>query len=445
MHLPNATQHPTESIGNTERPCKIAVMGVPAFQKGEGNLGVAALATASLELLTQALHRPTSFVLFGSHQIGLRETSIRIGGRSTKVPLVSYTFSPKRGLSHNLIATLLGAFLYRAAPIKPLRSWLARSLPWLGEASSVDFAVNIHGGDSFSDIYGHKRFAFQFLTNSIFLILGKPLVLLPQTMGPFKSRRARLLATIILKKARVIMVRDQQGTDVIRTLLRGDPVRPIIQTPDVAFSLTPITYSHPFNTESAPLIGLNISGLLYFGGYTKQNEFGLKDDYADFSRRLVEDLLDNSDANILLIPHTIQFHGEGDNLANERLLSALSSHHAKRVRILQPGADCQEVKHVIGRCGFFVGARMHACIAALSQGVPCIGLAYSLKFRGVFAAVNKQSSVIDLREMDANSAVLEIRREVQARIGGKELDQQVHADLVEVLRRSFRQAASTLD
>jgi polysaccharide pyruvyl transferase WcaK-like protein len=46
-----------------------------------------------------------------------------------------------------------------------------------------------------------------------------------------------------------------------------------------------------------------------------------------------------------------------------------------------------------------MGARMHACIAALSQEVPAVGLAYSKKFHGVFSSLNFENNVIDLRTL----------------------------------------------
>jgi colanic acid/amylovoran biosynthesis protein len=36
---------------------------------------------------------------------------------------------------------------------------------------------------------------------------------------------------------------------------------------------------------------------------------------------------------------------------------------------------------------FFTGARMHACIAALSSGVPVLPMAYSRKFAGLFGTL----------------------------------------------------------
>jgi polysaccharide pyruvyl transferase WcaK-like protein len=39
---------------------------------------------------------------------------------------------------------------------------------------------------------------------------------------------------------------------------------------------------------------------------------------------------------------------------------------------------------------------MHACIAALSQSIPAVGLAYSKKFHGVFESIELGENVADI-------------------------------------------------
>ena len=75
------------------------------------------------------------------------------------------------------------------------------------------------------------------------------------------------------------------------------------------------------------------------------------------------------------------------------------------LRIVAAEYDQHEIKGVIGRCDFFIGSRMHACIAALSQGVPCVGVAYSMKFEGVFASVGMGEGVVDGRAMPNAAAI----------------------------------------
>ena len=56
----------------------------------------------------------------------------------------------------------------------------------------------------------------------------------------------------------------------------------------------------------------------------------------------------------------------------------------------------------------FIGARMHACIGAISQCIPTVSLAYSRKFAGVFKTIGIENCVIDLRTTSLQDAVTEI-------------------------------------
>jgi polysaccharide pyruvyl transferase WcaK-like protein len=68
----------------------------------------------------------------------------------------------------------------------------------------------------------------------------------------------------------------------------------------------------------------------------------------------------------------------------------------------------REVKWAIGRTDFLVGSRMHACIAALSQCIPTVGLAYSDKFFGVFDSAGVAESIIDLRCCEAPEVIARV-------------------------------------
>ena len=68
---------------------------------------------------------------------------------------------------------------------------------------------------------------------------------------------------------------------------------------------------------------------------------------------------------------------------------------------------------------------MHSCIAALPQGIPCIGLAYRMKFEGVFESIVMSDWVIDAKEVTTDSAVdrcLELVGAARQYLGFKTLD-----------------------
>jgi hypothetical protein len=146
-----------------------------------------------------------------------------------------------------------------------------------------------------------------------------------------------------------------------------------------------------------PLVGLNVSGLLYMGGYTRSNMFGLSGDYPELMRKIVRWFTGTAGTDVVLVTH-VTGAWEGDGKACAALYEELKEECGGRLHLADPTYDHREIKYLIGKCDFFLGARMHACIAALSQGIPAAGLAYSRKFGGVFESVGVGELVVDLRE-----------------------------------------------
>ncbi len=79
-----------------------------------------------------------------------------------------------------------------------------------------------------------------------------------------------------------------------------------------------------------------------------------------------------------------------------------------------------EIKYVIGKCDLLIGARMHACIAAVSQCIPAVCVAYSDKFTGVMAAIGVDSIVADARKLDEREMLKFIENSLDARAAIRE-------------------------
>ena len=91
---------------------------------------------------------------------------------------------------------------------------------------------------------------------------------------------------------------------------------------------------------------------------------------------------------------------ESDVLACEQVFAELAQQYGDRLGVVRGELDQCEIKYVIGQCDFFVGSRMHACIAALSQEIPTVTIAYSGKFVGVLNTIGVPSLVADARQLD---------------------------------------------
>jgi polysaccharide pyruvyl transferase WcaK-like protein len=128
--------------------------------------------------------------------------------------------------------------------------------------------------------------------------------------------------------------------------------------------------------------------------------FGLRVEYNEIVRGIIRLLVEDKKATVLLVPHVFGSGSECDSPASERVFAELKGRYAGRLGLISGDYNHSEIKSIIGQCDFFIGSRMHACIAAVSQCVPTVSIAYSDKFTGVMEALEAGLPVADLRRMD---------------------------------------------
>ena len=280
---------------------------------------------------------------------------------------------------------------YVSAPDVEIRE--LRELRSLGTIFRIfreaDMVVDIGGGDSFSDIYGPKRIGRLLLLKYLTLLANRPLVLAPQTVGPFARGLWARLARPVIRRSAIVATRDHLSTEY----LRGQGIRrELVEASDVALKL-PWSKPEPASPGGPLRIGLNVSGLLMTGGYTGRNQFGLSTDYPTLVRNIITGFLNRAeDCEVHLIPHVITYT-RGALEDDYQASLDLAGEFGDAVTVAPEFRDPSEAKSYIAGMDFFMGARMHACIAAFSTGVPVIPMAYSRKFAGLFGSLGYDRTV----------------------------------------------------
>jgi polysaccharide pyruvyl transferase WcaK-like protein len=412
-----------------------------------GNQGVSALAASLLGIIS-ALKPEAQFSFFiGSRQRKMDEQ--RIGDRTIKYEIINYRLSPKASLKEHIFYIFFMALIQRVIPIKSIKKKIIDRVPVLREINDIDWIGDIRGGDGFSDIYGVRGFVMGSIPDAIVLFMEKRLYFLPQTYGPYRSPISKLVAKVLLKRSKSILSRDKEGLDVVKGLIGKYQEKVEVKfCPDVAFSMSAVAPNKlviepPLcrDSERSFICGLNVSGLLYNGGFTRKNMFGLKLDYQRFVHLLSERILKDTSGQLLLIPHTFAPEGqvESDPDACREVWKGLTVQYQNRVHLVVEEYDQSEIKNIIGMCDFFIGSRMHACIAALSQGIPTVGVAYSRKFHGVFSSIGVGDMILDARTTDLDEAIGSIMDRIRGREEtGLLLQEKVQRAKVE-LGKTFRQ------
>ncbi len=274
------------------------------------------------------------------------------------------------------------------------RAQMISPFGYFAVARRSDMVIDIGAGDSFADIYGRGRLMRMFLLKFLTHLAGTPLVVAPQTIGPFTKGWSKGLARLSLRLSAVVATRDAKSTKALRDLgYKGAA----IEASDVALRL-PYTAPGP-RAEGPDGVGINVSGLLMAGGYTGANELGLTLDYPGLIRDLIRQF-QALGAQVHLVPHVIVRAGRMVGEDDARACAALAAEFPGTV--LAPSfTSPSEAKTYIAALDFFLGARMHACIAAFSSGVPVVPMAYSRKFEGLFGTLGYGRTVDCTRETGA--------------------------------------------
>ncbi|MDQ2089675.1 polysaccharide pyruvyl transferase family protein [Marimonas arenosa] len=287
--------------------------------------------------------------------------------------------------------------------VRPLR----KPLDYFRAVRASDLVIDISGGDSFADIYGSKRIFQILLMKYLTHLAGRPLVMAPQTVGPFRHRLWRSLAAGSIRRAASVATRDDKSTAFLREIgIR----REIVEASDVALRLPFVAPS----THSGPVrVGLNVSGLLMNGGYTGSNMFGLESDYPTLVRDIIKSFLSHPEGcELHLVGHVIPQDRGGVEDDYQACLD-LAAEFPETI-VAPAFSTPSEAKSYIAGLDFFMGARMHACIAAFSSGVPVVPMAYSRKFAGLFGALG-YTETVDLAADKPKDIVMRILRSYENR------------------------------
>lgn len=327
--------------------------------------------------------------------------------------------------------------------IRTLKNMIRR--PWrfldrrhIAKLKNCDVLADTGEGDSYADIYGIERFrSFDYIKK---LANGQaPYIMLPQTIGPFNSTEAQKKAHNSLENVNHVIARDLQSYSFCKEIA---PNSSLSQSIDMAFFL-------PYNRRGASVsekikVGINISGLLWEGGYTGDNQFGLKDDYRKVVESVLKYLDSLNDIEVHLIGHVVSQHWEPWMIDEDTHVNEIIAKEYPNFIVAPKFKSPIEAKSYIAGMDFFSGARMHACIAAISSGVPVLPMAYSRKFNGLFSDTLTYSRLADLKASNTNEVLALFKDAFNQRESLKSEISAIDANIIQPEKKKLIQQISSL-
>jgi len=163
-----------------------------------------------------------------------------------------------------------------------------------------------------------------------------------------------------LNRYSYIVARERLSYERLRVCVE-DPAKVYLAC-DPAFLLQPEETALPAGFFPRNTVGINLSPLVLEGGRVEEN-----------IRYLINHILAQTDMNVCLVPHV----GVQDIPVLRKIFTDYREN--ARVCMVEERLNCCQLKYIISRCRFFIGARTHAVIGAYSSYVPALALSYSDK------------------------------------------------------------------
>ncbi|MBE6578293.1 MAG: 4Fe-4S dicluster domain-containing protein [Ruminococcaceae bacterium] len=173
-----------------------------------------------------------------------------------------------------------------------------------------------------------------------------------------------------LKKYRYIFVREQISYEAL--LSNGIPKERVVKGCDPAFFLDSVEVELPRNFICGNTVGINVSEVVAKSGDSKTYQNVVN---------VIRYILDKTDMSVCLIPHVYSIK---ENRCDYPILKQIYDEFSdERISIIDQEYTCEQLKFIISKCRFFIGARTHATIAAYSSFVPTLVIGYSVKSKGI--------------------------------------------------------------
>ncbi|MCR4990661.1 MAG: polysaccharide pyruvyl transferase family protein, partial [Lachnospiraceae bacterium] len=294
--------------------------------------------------------------------------------------LLYYAYRTLTGDTQSFVRYRFGEFLSK----KNLKALNAKT----GVNAKYPLAISIGGDNYCYDVMLNDLS----LTNAAFNAQGTKTVLLGCSIEPDSFNNKDLVKD--LSCYHTIIARESITYEALKKCFESATAESLIEklpeivlVPDPAFALKP---KKPLNVREL-IVGKDLSALLDEAGEFTPGTVGINispmiQDNETLSgitiknyERLIEYIIEETDLNVILIPHVVW-----DNNDDRKPIETLLIKYIETGRVFKvEDCECGELKYIISKCRFFIGARTHSTIAAYSSCVPTLVVGYSVKARGI--------------------------------------------------------------
>lgn len=297
---------------------------------------------------------------------------------------------------------ILSSLLYRLTRLQLLPR-LPDRRDLLRAYYAADVVAVIGGGHLYARHSANIAFVWLWLGIALAVLMGKPLIFLPQSFGPLPGRIQQAMLRWLLSRSALVVAREYRS---LRLLAAIGLRRRVLALPDLAFGDDAIDSESLLAPEVAalaadrkPLIGLT---LMDWQGQNPQ--FRNQRSYEAAVLALMRHVGDRYGAQVVLFAQcTGPNAAHDDRIIARRLLAEARSQGLDNVYFVDAALSPEQLKAAYGRLDLLVATRMHSAIFALSRNVPALAIGYLYKSVGIMEMLGLERHALDIATIDAET------------------------------------------
>jgi polysaccharide pyruvyl transferase WcaK-like protein len=229
--------------------------------------------------------------------------------------------------------------------------------------SSVQALIDI-SGFAYSDQWGIRPTRNFAMLARYYKSRDKPVILLPQALGPFERAESRSAFAQVLEHADLVFARDRRSYEIALDLA---------PTPDRVRRAPDITLFYPDRLDVVERRTPGYVCVVPNARLLAQGREQWGDTYQAYLVRVVKELIQRN-VPVKILVHDMS--GPDLAIAHQVQQEAMSAD----VQLVEE-QDPMVLKEIIGASLFLIGSRYHSLVAAFARSVPAIGMGWAHKYR----------------------------------------------------------------
>ena len=259
----------------------------------------------------------------------------------------------------------------------------------IGHYKSADLVVSSAGG-FLHDFYGieHRLLGFEMA-----LELGRPVVILGQSVGPFWKPRSKKRAREVLSRLDAVVLREERSLRHLQEC--GVDTSRVLVAADIAFYWRRMA-PHLFVAKKGPVRKIALSFRQWSHGGVSTDEIVRK--AAELCRHLLQA---SADVELVFLS-TCQGIPEyvDDSRVARAVVNALPEGLRARCRIDGQRYAPERLIQLYAQMDAYIGMRLHGAILAMLGGTPGMAIAYEEKTPGIFWSLGLEAFQVDHRDTE---------------------------------------------